>query len=283
MMMKRAIILTLAAIIATTTLHAQHTLGFMAGWGSGGDSIYPAVENRSTYGLINAGVSWRTYSESLVVGCFGVDLQYIERAFSFSPSSAQVVEGEQLYYYTRRINTIMVPIVWQPHFYMVERRVRVFGEAAATISYDISSTYNNDFQRQIEIKNGTFDPDAKYSGKYEYMTARDNRFGYGLFGGGGVALLFGKYEIVGRVRYYIGLSDVVRNRNKYYSNNNDGYENPFTLTPIRSSLNGLSASFGVNYHFGPSGFASWGVKRVKAKIGNKFDYKGEGYTNNSRR
>ncbi len=282
--MKRSLILSLLALlVATTTLHAQHTLGVFAGWGYGGDAIYPAQQSRSTYGLINAGVSWRTYSESLVVGCFGVDLQYIERAFSYSPSSAQVLEGDELFYYTRHINTIMMPIVWQPHFYIVERRVRVFGEAAVYFSYDVSSTYDNDFQRQLDINNEIYDAENNYSGKYDYMTARDNRFGYGLYGGGGVALLFGKYEIVGRVRYYIGLSDVVRNRNKYYSNNNDGLENPFSLTPIRSSLNGLSASFGVNYHFGPAGFASWGTKRVKAKIGNKFEYKGEGFTNNSKR
>ncbi|MFI3304905.1 MAG: PorT family protein [Rikenellaceae bacterium] len=281
--MKRIVFLTLAAIVATaTTLHAQHTFGLSAGWGYGGDAIYPAQQNRSTYGLINAGVSWRTYSESRVVGCFGIDLQYIERAFSISPSSAQVLEDDERFYYTRHFNTIMIPIVWQPHFYMVERRVRIFGEAAVTFSYDLSSTYDNDFQRQLDISNGTYDSDAKYSGKYEYMTARDNRLGYGLYGGGGVALLFGKYEFVGRVRYYIGLSDVVRNRNKYYSNNNDGNENPFSLTPIRSSLNGLSASFGVNYHFGPAGFASWDKKRIKSKIGNKFDYKGEGFTNKSK-
>ncbi len=269
-------------VVATTTLSAQHTLGVMAGWGSGSDAIYPDVKNRSVYGLVNVGVSWRTYSESLVVGCFGADLMYQERAFSFSPSSSMVLEGDKLNYYTRRINTIMLPIMWQPHFYIAERRVRIFGEAAATFSYDFSSTYDNDFQRQLDTSMGLFDPATEYSGKYEYMTARDNHFGYGLLFGGGAAILVGKFEILGRVRYYWGLSDVVRNRNKYYSNNNDGNENPFTLTPIRSSLNGLTTSFGVNYHFGPSGFASWQTKRVKGKIGRKFNYNGEGYTNKSR-
>ncbi|MFI3304138.1 MAG: outer membrane beta-barrel protein [Rikenellaceae bacterium] len=281
--MKRAIILTLTLIVATTTLHAQHTLGVMGGFGSGSESIYPAVEGRTVYGLANAGISWRTYSDERVVGCFGLDLQYMQRAFSFSPTTSAAVDGEELYYYTRRLNTIMLPVVWQPHFYIADHRVRVFFEAAATFSYDINSTYDNDYQKNLDEKDGTYNPSNKYEGTYEYMTARDNRFGYGLFGGGGIAILVGKFEILGRVRYYIGLADIVRNRNKYYSNNNDGYENPFSLTPIRSSINNITASFGINYHFGPSGFKSWRVKRVKAKIGREFNYTGEGFTNQDRR
>ncbi len=268
----RYIILTLTLIFICHTTSAQHTFGVTGGYGSGSESIYTDVEARTIYGLPNAGVSWRTYSAAKFVGCFGIDLQYMQRGFSFSPATT-AVEGAELYYYTRKINTLMLPIVWQPHIYIIDHRVRIFFEAAATFSYDLSSTFDNDYQRHIDETKGI--TDGVYSGKYEYITARDNRFGYGLAGGGGIALLTGRFEILGRVRYYFGLSDVVRNRNKYYDNGVDGYENPFTLSPIRSSLNNLAISFGVNYHFGREGFDSWDVKRVKVKMGRKFDYKGK--------
>lgn len=268
----RAILLTVALLIATLTAQAQHTLGVMGGYGSGSESLYPVVVGRSIYGLPNAGISWRTYSAQRVVGCFGLDLLYMQRGFSYSPSSSSLAEDD-LYYYTRKINSLMLPIVWQPHVYIIDHRVRLFFEAAATFSYDMSSTYDNDYARHNDELAGV--TDGVYSGKYDYMTARDNRFGYGLAGGGGVAILMGRFEILGRVRYYFGLSDVVRNRNKYYDNGTDGYENPFSLSPIRSSLNNLTINFGVNYHFGREGFDSWNTKNVKVKIGNKFDYKGE--------
>ncbi len=275
MMNIRKIVLSVMLLLASTMLHAQHTFGIMGGYGTASESIYPSVTGRTMYGLPNGGVSWRTYSEQSVVGCFGLDLHYMQRGFSLAPYTPTTTEGEEveLDYYTRKINSIMLPIVWQPHFYMLERRVRVFFEAAATFSYDFSSTYDNDYERQLALDYGGED-DGSYSGTYEYMTARDNRFGYGLAGGGGLALLFGRFEILGRVRYYFGLSDVVRNRTKYYSNMIDGAENPFSVSPIRSSINNLIINFGVNYHFGPEGFASWGVKKVKAKIGSTFEYNG---------
>ncbi len=268
----RIILLTLALCITSLAAHAQHTFGVTAGYGSGSESIFPEVEGRAIYGLPNFGVSWRTYSEKRVVGCFGIDLQYMQRGFSFSPATI-TVEGQELHYYTRKINSLVLPLVWQPHAYILDHRVRIFFDAAATFSYDLSSTYDNDFRRHIEESAGI--KDGVYSGKYDYKTARDNRLGYGLAGGGGLALLTGRFEILARIRYYFGLSDVVRNRNKYYDNGIDGYENPFSLSPIRSSINNLAINFGVNYHFGREGFDSWQVKSVKVKMGRKFDYKGE--------
>ena len=39
--------------------------------------------------------------------------------------------------------------------------------------------------------------------------------GYGLAGGGGVAVLVKQLEFSVRVRYYFGYSDLLRNHNKY--------------------------------------------------------------------
>ncbi len=139
MKIAKSIILSIALLIGTlTTLQAQHTFGVMGGYGSGSESIYPAVEGRGVYGLMNFGVSWRSYTAERYVGCFGIDLQYMQRGFSYSPYASNALEGEELFYYTRTINSIVMPIVWQPHVYIANRRVRVFLEAAATFSYDVS-------------------------------------------------------------------------------------------------------------------------------------------------
>lgn len=246
----------------------QNVVSVYGGFGSGGDRIYPEVESKSIYGLPNVGVSWRNYTAERFVGCFGIDFEYLQRGFSFSSNASSLLEGELPLYYTRWINSIVVPIVWQPYFYLFDRRARVFFEAAATFSYDISSHYVN------ESGEGNYD---EWEGKYNYETYRDNHFGYGLSFGGGLSFLAGeRIEVMARVRYYLGLSDVVRNRNKYYSNNLDGAENPFSLTPIRSSLNNMIFSVGVGYHFGEKGFKAWKTKRVKTPTINKgFNYSGD--------
>ncbi len=256
-------------LCGVTPSSAQNVVGVTGGYGSSTDAIYPVQKSRTLYGLPNFGVSWRNYTAERYVGCFGIDLEYMQRGFSYAPYASYYEEGETLLYYTRKINTILVPIVWQPHVYVFDRRVRAFFEAAATFSYDFSSTYDNEY---AEVN---FGDNYETSGDYDYLKARDNNFGYGLSFGGGLALLFGRYEVMARVRYYWGLSDVVRNRNKYYSNNLDGAENPFSLTPIRSSINSLMLNFGLGYRFDPDGFKSWRAKRVKVKMGSKFDYRGE--------
>ncbi len=262
--------LLLAATVGSTgSAEAQNVVGIIGGYGSSKDAIYPAQKSRSIYGLPNFGITWRNYTAERYVGCFGIDLEYMKRGFSYAPYASYYEEGEELLYYTRTINTILLPIVWQPHVYMLYRRVRLFGEAAATFSYDISSEYDNDYAE------GIYGDEIVSSGEYEYMTARDNRIGYGLFFGGGLALILGRYEFMAKVKYYWGLSDVVRNRNKYYSNNLDGAENPFYYTPIRSSLNGFMLNFGIAYRFDAEGFKSWRVKREKVKMGSDFGYTGK--------
>ncbi len=272
--MRRYLYILIAILASTAQISAQSTIGIYGGAGSGGERFYPEVESRSVYGLANVGFSWRTYGEQKYVGCFGIDVEYLQRGFSFAPYASSLPEGEPLRYYTRTVNSITVPIVWQPHVYMFHRRARLFADAAATFSYDFSSTYVNEYDKHIYEEAGL---DYQWEGDYEYVTARDNRFGYGLAFGGGLALLIGKrFEVMGRVRYYLGLSDVVRNRNKYYSNNIDGAENPFSLTPIRSSLTNMMITVGVNYNLKGKGFNTWYKKaEPKSNIGREFNYKGD--------
>ena len=141
-----------------------------------------------------------------------IDLRY-EQGFSFATNAAMVEEKKDFRYYTRHINSIVLPIVWQPHVYMLRHRVRVYLEAAATFSYHLSSTYEDEAARASGV--------ADWKGDYSFKLPRDNRWGYGLAGGGGIALLIRRFEINVRARYYFGLSDIVRNRNKYADNGID--------------------------------------------------------------
>ena len=101
---------------------------------------------------------------------------------------------------------------------------------------------------------------------------RDNRWGYGLAGGGGIAVLFGRYELNFRARYYFGLSDVVRNRNKYYDNTDDGPENPFWTTPMRSPLDNITITVGLSYRFNKEGFETWKPRPKREKNRRVFKY-----------
>ncbi|MDE5963452.1 MAG: PorT family protein, partial [Alistipes sp.] len=153
---------------------------------------------------------------------------------------------------------------WQPHVYLFTHRMRVYLEAAATFSYNLSSTYENEQARADGL------PDWK--GTYTFTTPRDNRFGYGLAGGGGIAILIKQFELNFRVRYYFGYSDIVRNRNKYADNATDGPENPFAATPLRSPLDNLNISIGLSYRFNKEGFQTWKPRPKREKNKEVFKY-----------
>ncbi len=246
-------LLTAAALGVTLCASAQHVLSVTGGAGMTSGRFYPKQEMRSQWGALTAGVSWRHYTKERFLGGFGVDVEWMQRGFSFVPYSYLYEDKKQYKYYDREINTIMVPIVWQPHVYLFKRHVRVYIEAAATFCYNFESTFRNDYT-------GT-------SGKYHFKSVRDNRFGFGLAGGGGLDVLVGQVEFGVRARYYFGYSDILRNRNKYYDNALDETirkgENPFYLTPLRSPLDNLNIVLRVGFRFKKEGFDEWNNRRKK--------------------
>ena len=219
--------------------------------------FYPTEQTRMVWGSENIGLSWRFYSpKPRFVGAVGVDLEFLERGFSFGYTYVPewVGEGENrkeirhYKYYTRHVNSIMLPLVWQPHFYLAKNRLRLYLDAALVLSYNISSRYE-------------YESDAIPDGKYEWKVPRDNRFGYGLAGGVGFAVLIKRVEIGLRARYNFGYSDILKNRNKYYSNSTDGRENPFYYTPLRSPLDNVNISLTIGWRFNKRGFDEWFVPR----------------------
>ena len=232
------ITLCASVLLAASAARAQHTVGVFGGFGTGTARFYPAQETKSVGGRFSGGFSWRYYSATRFVGCVGVDLEFLQRGFAYAPFASTTENEADYVYYTRKLNSFVVPLVWQPHFYLARRHLRV----------------------------------EPWRGKYEFKTARDNRWGYGLAGGAGLAVLIGRFEVSAGARYYFGYSDILRNRNKYYDNAVDGAENPFWYTPQRSPMDNLMVRIGVAYRFAPE-FKSWTVKRQKReKMKAGFDF-----------
>jgi len=136
--------------------------------------------------------------------------------------------------------------------------VRVYLEAAATFSYQLSSDYEDESAKASGM--------ADWKGDYNYKTARDSRVGLRAWRAAAVSsFLVRRFEINVRARYYFGLSDVVRNRNKYADNGIDGSENPFWTTYMRSPLDNLTISVGLSYRFNKEGFSTWKPRPKREK------------------
>ena len=263
-MRKISIIFTLLLLVALCDrASAQHTFGISGGAGSASARMYPLQEMKPIVGGPNFGLSWRYYSLPRFVGAVGIDLEYMQRGFSYgynyvSEMDENGLELREYFYYNRKINSIMLPIVWQPHAYLAKNHLRVYLEAALTLSYNFGGEWDYS--------------DSDAHGSYDWRIERDNRFNYGLAGGGGFALLFGRYEVGLRARYYFGYADILRNRNKYYDNSTDGLENPFRMTPLRSPLDNINLSITLAYRFNRDGFTEWNYKPQKISRTREFKF-----------
>ena len=244
---------------------AQHVVAVTTGTGMATSRIYPAQEMRPIWGVCQAGVSWRYYSLPRFVGGVGIDLDWMQRGFSYAPYASIYEDKKDYKYYRRNVNTMMLPVVWQPHVYMFKNHLRIYLEAAVTFSYNFASSFENHERYTFgsQMSSGV----EVIKGKYHMRTERDNRFGYGLAGGGGLDLLFNQIEVGVRVRYDFGFSDILKNRNKYYDNKLDQElypgENPFWYTPLRSPLDNLTISLRVGFRFNKAGFDEWFYKPTK--------------------
>ena len=262
-------LITILSVAVVAKSSAQHTIAVTGGSGFANSRMYPAQETRPIWGTYQAGFSWRYYSMPRFIACFGIDVELLQRGYSFAPYSYLYEHKKDYKYYTRKLNSIVVPIVWQPHIYLFKNHMRVYLEAAPTFSFNFSSKfYNEEKNIYAMTEDGSALPyEAIKEGKYEFRPERDNRFMYGLRGGGGFDLIFGQLEFGVRAMYDFGYSDILRNRNKYYSNNLDGVEkpgeNPFMLTPLRSPLDNLTISIKLGFRIGKEGFAEWAWKRPK--------------------
>lgn len=269
MMKLKRLIFTLVAVMlgGVYMAQAQHTVGVFGGMATGSARFNPVQETKTVFGLANSGLSWRYYSLPRFVGAVGADLEFLQRGFSYGYTYETIIddngiEQRDYSYYKRQLNSIMLPMIWQPHVYLAKNHIRLYLEAAFTVSYNFGGNYEYD--------------DNDFSGKYDWRLERDNRFGYGLAGGGGFAMLFGRYELGVRARYYFGYADLLRNMNKYYNNATDGKENPFRLTPMRSPLDNITFNVTLAYRFNKDGFMEWTYKPKRQKRNRDFQFSHKG-------
>ena len=169
---------------------AQHYIGVMGGWGGGSARFKPAKETGYEWGLYSGGLSYKFYSDTKYVGAIEIDLMFTQKGFNYDLA----FESDESYH--RRINAIELPLIWQPHFYLFQRHARFFINLGIQVSYNLSSTYS-----RVSKTTGILE-----SGKYAMQLNRDNRFGYGLCGGAGLAFLFGQQAAPfdsGQVPYFV--------------------------------------------------------------------------------
>lgn len=235
------ILILLMVVMLGSELHAQHYFGVKGGWGGGSARLEPAEETNILWGMYNGGVSWRYYSKEKYAGGIQVDLEYMQRGYSYEYRNTPDTS------YNRRLNSIVMPICWQPHFYFFGRTLKAF------INLGVTFNYNMDMGSRYEIvskRDGILE-----QGDYKFNIVRDNRWGFGLMGGFGLGVLVKRMEVFVEGRYYFGYSDILKNKTAYEPN-------PYQ----RSPMDNITVSAGVYFKLGHGDILSPPSKKVAAKL-----------------
>ena len=231
---------------------AQHYVGLKAGYGAAHGRFYPQPDKSGLmWGKTTAGLVWKYFSPQQVVGGFSAELEFQQRAFNLLRGKG-VITGDEDYDGTMRtVNSITMPIMWQPHLYMINRSVRFFVSAGVTFSYNTglgdkltTTVYKWDGQAKTHTPENTTVP-------YNMQTARDVRWAYGWLGGVGLSVLVRRWEIFAEGRYYYGMSDILRNSTKYLFHDPGLY--PSQGKVLRSELDNIYISVGVTFRLGEGG------------------------------
>ena len=235
----------LLLLICADSLSAQHYIGVMGGWGGGMARFKPAKETGIEWGLYAGGLSYKFYSETKYVGGIEIDLLFKQKGFNYDESFG----SDESYH--RTINSIEIPLIWQPHFYLFQRRARFFINLGIQASYNLNSTYSRQSKTNGVIESGT----------YTMQLNRDNRFDYGLCGGAGLAFLLGpqrRVEFSIEARYGFGYGDILRNPTKYKGN------------PDRSPLDNINVFAAVYYRLGKGGIRSAASKATQLRMDQQY-------------
>lgn len=229
--------------LAFGSAFGQHYVGAKVGYGSGSVRLFPQQETGMIWGMYSGGLSWKYYSTEKYVGGVQVDLEFMQKGYKHLKPYAPMPEDTTTMYY-RYVNSVQLPLIWQPHVYLFNRSLRVFLNLGLVFSYNIDSHYKWTSDQEGLIEEGT----------YDMILVRDNRWGYGLCGGFGMSVLMNRFEIMAEGRYYYGYSDILKNRNKYADN------------PLRSPLDNINISIGMYYRLGKGGLLSAPSKRAAARM-----------------
>ena len=237
-MWKIAKLSLLVILLGCGTLRAQHYIGVRGGWGGGSARFTPSRETGTEWGLYSGGISYKFYTAQKFVGAIQADLQYMGRGFMYDLQS----KGDTSYH--RTINSFELPLMWQPHFYFMQRHGRFFVNLGVYLSYFMDSKYYYKSKRV-----GIYE-----QGPYTMKLTRDTRWGYGLCGGAGLSFLIRRFEVAFEGRYYFGYSDVLRNGTKYQGN------------PTHSPLDNINVSMAFYYRLSKEGIRAEPSKGVARRM-----------------
>lgn len=234
-----------AALLAAQPLAAQHYIGIKGGYGSMMGRFYPSFESHMIWNRYTAGVAWKYYSEQKIWGGVSAEFEYQQRGYRLFETETVVSDTTSYLSRTRTVNSLTVPLIWQPHLYLFNRNVRFFLNLGVTFTYNLGiGDKMTVFTHNVDPNDKTIVTTSTVTTPYTMITARDNRFNYGLCGGAGLGLLFGRWEGFFEARYYFGMSDILRKRTKYTFNEQG---------TIRSELDNLYFNIGVFYRLGKGG------------------------------
>lgn len=242
----------IATSLWTTKADAQmQYLGVKGGWGSSDVRLYPYWDSPPMWNQLSGGLYWVYYGGGKdsaylyddYTGGVCVELEMMQRGFQY----AALDRNSERYTYGRKFNSLVVPIMWQPHILALNNNLRLFLNAGATLSYnlDLGSKefwIDNETGQMVEER------------EYEWLTVRDNRFMYGLVVGLGAGVTFGNIEVMAEGRYYFGYSDVTKRKTIYLG-----------TQFLRSPMDNISISLGVAYRWNHSGSWSWSPANRKAR------------------
>lgn len=260
--------LTLVMLLCASTVAGQHYVGVKGGFGGATGRFYPmyypvsggdqTFEHQTEWGKKTAGIMWKYYGTQQVLGGVGAELEFQQRGYTIATSGINTPERN---YTVRRrtLNSITMPLVWQPHLYFAKRRVRVFLSAGVTLSYNLDGggKYIEQTWRGGELTGTTTVP-------YTMHTARDVRWNYGWLGGFGFGVLVGRMEVFAEGRYYYGMSDILRTKTKYIFNE---------MGSIRSELDNVSITMGVYFRLGKGGIKEAPLRKPRRAAPGESDFR----------
>lgn len=252
--MKNIIKIALSALVlllvGTSESSAQlQYFGIKGGWGEGDVRLYPHWTSPPVWGKWSGGFYWvyygggksNSYLADDYTGGVCVELELLQRGFQY----AALDRNTKTYTYRRAMNTVMLPIMWQPHALLLEDRLRLFLNAGVTLSYNLDWG-----SKEYYLLTETGEVVDEYD--YEWIDVRDNRWGYGLVVGLGGGWTFDNMEVMLEGRYYFGYSDIVKRKTIYLG-----------TQFLRSPMDNINLSIGVAYRWGHSG--SWGFSPAKRR------------------
>ena len=240
-MIKRIICTALVLLGALMSVSGQHYVGVKGGYGAAQGRFFPIPDKGGLiWNKYTGGVMWKYYSSQQVVGGVSAELEFQMRGYRIFDGNGIISDETSYTSTTRTVSSITMPLIWQPHLYMINRKVRVFLNAGVTFSYNLgigdkltNSKYGFDADGNRTITHET--------SPYVMQTARDVRWHCGWLGGFGVGVLIGRWEVFAEGRYYYGMSDILRTKTKYLFNEEES---------IRSELDNIYITMGVFFRLG---------------------------------